>query len=69
VVITDEDLFPDGLAVDPVADVVDALWMMLRFATHETPVGTETFLGFPDCRTVRLGTVGETDADVYGDFL
>src|SRR5580700_10884375 len=40
VVITDADLFPDGLAVKPVADVVDALWMMLRFATHETPVGT-----------------------------
>jgi hypothetical protein len=67
-VITDEDLLPNGLAADPVADMVDALWMMLRFAAHETRVGTEPLLGLPDRRTVRLGTVGETDADVYGDF-
>jgi hypothetical chaperone protein len=55
--------------MEPVADVVDALWVMLRFGAHETPVGTEPLLGLPDRRTVRLRTVGETDADVYGDFL
>lgn len=68
-VITDADLFPDGLAVNPVADMVDALGMMLGFAAHETPVGTEPLLGLPDRRTIRLGTVAKTDADVYGDFL
>ena len=40
-VITDADFFPDGLAIDPIADMIDALGMMLRCATHETP-GTET---------------------------
>jgi hypothetical protein len=54
-VITDADFFPDGLAIDPIADMIDALGMMLWRATHETPVGTETLLRLPDRRTVRLG--------------
>ena len=52
--------WPNGLDAPP---------KNISVATHETPVGTETLLGLPDRRTVRLGTVGQTDADVYGDFL
>ena len=68
-VITDADFFPDGLAIDPIADMIDALGMVLWRAVHETPVGLQALLGFPDCFAVGLLALGGADTDVYGDFL
>ena len=42
------DAFPDLLAVDTVAQIVDAVWAMFFDTTDATNVVLETLLGYPD---------------------
>jgi hypothetical protein len=62
------DAFPDLLAVDTVAEIVDAVRAMFFDTADETVVVLETLFGFPDDRAVTLFAV-EPDAKVDGDFL
>ena len=67
--VADElNTFPDLLAVDPVAQIIDAVWAMFFDTANETVVVLETLFGFPDGGAVTLFAV-EPDTEVDGDFL
>jgi hypothetical protein len=62
-------LFPNLLAVYPIAKIIRALWMMLFHPGNETRMGLQHLFVLPNGWAIRLAAVWSADADIDADSL